>query len=120
MPHTRALVLLATLAVLSACKDDKGDSGCLDGAAEPSVQVVVTDIEAAPLTDALVQFSDNGGPAEDCDFADNTWLCGMDVTGTVEVQASAPEHIPQTETFEVESDGCHAITVSHAFRLIPN
>jgi len=117
MSAHRCLLALST-ALLVACGSDKGtDSACIEGAAMPSVQAVVTDMTASPIADATVTWSTGGGD-NDCDQVDTQFLCGMDETGTVSVTAAAPGYVTQTVDFNVESDGCHAITEEYAFRMV--
>ena len=112
--------VLALAAFVAACGGtDKGtDSSCIEGAAEPSVQVVVTDATGSPLSDANVTWS-AGGEAQDCDLVSNQFLCGMDDTGTITITGSAPGHVDKSEDITVESDGCHAITELTTLRLDP-
>ncbi len=110
-------LLVLSLPLLVACGSDKGnDSACIEGAAMPSVQVVVTDMTAATLPDATVTWS-TGGAETPCDQVGAEFLCGMDETGTVSVTASAPGYVTQTIDYTVESDGCHAITAEDAIRM---
>jgi len=110
-------LLALSLTFLVGCGNDKGnDSACIEGAAMPSVQVVVTDMTAATLADATVTWS-TGGEETPCDQVDTQFLCGMDEAGTVTVTASAPGYITQTIDYTVKSDGCHVITVEEAIRM---
>jgi len=105
---------------LFACggKDDGTDSSCIEGAAEPSVQVVVTDSVGTPLNDATVTWSDGGG-AEPCDLVGTNFLCGFDNTGTLTITGEAPGHVSQSVEVNVTSDGCHAVTELLSLRLEP-
>ena len=115
---TKILLALSLAAV--ACGDDKGaDSACIEDAAMPSVQAVVTDAVGSPLADATVTWSSGGSDPEPCDAVGNQFLCGMDETGTLSVTGAAPDHVSQTVDVTVESDGCHAITQTQTFRLDP-
>lgn len=114
----RQLPLLALITVACGGTDKGTDSSCIDGAAEPSVQVVVTDATGSPLSDAAVTWS-NGGAEADCDLVGNQFLCGFDDTGTLSITGSASGHVTQTVDVEVGSDGCHAITELITLRLDP-
>ncbi len=112
----KTLTLLVTLCSAIACNKDKGEDSACDDAAMPSVQAVVTDMEANYLDGATVVFDDGTGE-QPCDAVGDNFLCGMDVIGSITLTASAPGFTSVTETFDIESSGCHAITVNHAFRL---
>ena len=116
MPASPRLLALSVVLAIG-CGSDKGsDSACIEGAAMPSVQAVVTDMTASPIADAAVTWS-TGGDETPCDQVDTQFLCGMDELGTVSVTASAPGFVTQTVDFDVQSDGCHAITEEYAFRM---
>ena len=111
------MLFFAVLAAACGGDDDKGtDSACIEGAAQDSVQVVVTDLEGAALPDAVVTWN-NGGDEQECDKVGNQHLCGRDVIGTVTVTGTADGYAPLSKTVTVESDGCHAITVQDVLRL---
>tara|TARA_B100001093_G_scaffold126854_1_gene119404 strand:+ start:76 stop:420 length:345 start_codon:yes stop_codon:yes gene_type:complete len=108
---------IALLAAACGGDTDKGtDSACIEGAAQDSVQVTVTDSLSAPLPDAVVTWN-NGGEEQPCDAIGTQHLCGRDIVGTVSVTGTAEGYTPKTITVDVESDGCHAITVREALRL---
>ena len=118
MLHNRWLATLAVAAVACGGTDKGTDSSCIEGAAEPSVQAVVTDATGSPLSDASVTWN-NGGAESDCDFVGTQFLCGFDDTGTITITGSAPGHVTQSLAVEVGSDGCHAITELVTLRLDP-
>ena len=114
----RLIVPMLTAALTIACGKDKGtDSACNEGAAMPSVQVVVTDMTASPIADATATWS-NGGAENPCEFLQSQFLCGMDDLGAISVTATASGYATQTVDFDVQSDGCHAITEEYAFRML--
>jgi len=118
MLHTRWLPTLAVLALGCGGTDKGTDSSCIEDAAEPSVQVVVTDSLGSPLSDAAVTWN-AGGAEADCDLVGNQFLCGFDDTGALTVTGSAPGHVTQSLEVDVASDGCHAITELVTLRLDP-
>lgn len=116
---TYAKRILAVAALSVGCGGDtekETDSACIEGAAQDSVQVVVTDLEGNALPDAVVTW-DNGGGAQPCEPIGNQHLCGRDDVGEITVSASADGFVSASKTVTVESDGCHAITVGEVFRL---
>lgn len=125
-PMTRlasAAPLLFSVALVLAtagCKDKEGDSSvACDESAVASVQVIVTDSSAGPIDGATVSWS-AGGESGDCESVEGTTLvCGWDVTGEMTLTATAAGYVDQTQTVNVESDGCHAITENATFRLDP-
>jgi hypothetical protein len=119
MASSRRVLCIALLAAACGGDTDKGtDSACIEGAAQDSVQVVVTDLEGTALPDAVVTWN-NGGDEQDCDQVGNQHLCGRDVIGQVAVTGTAEGYESQTKTVDVETDGCHAITVQDVLRLEP-
>jgi hypothetical protein len=116
MAHTRLAIALALFGMACGGTDKGTDSSCIEGAAEPSVQLVVTDATGGALGNATVTWS-NGGAEEPCDQVSNQFLCGMDETGEITVTGSADGYVTQSKTVTVESDGCHAITAQEVLRL---
>ncbi len=120
MAPSRQFFCIALLASACGGDTDKGtDSACIEGAAQDSVQIVVTTLEGTALSEAVVTWN-NGGDEQACDQVGNQHLCGRDVTGSVTVTGTAEGYVSQSKTVTVESDGCHAITVQEVLRLEPD
>jgi hypothetical protein len=103
-----------------ACKDKDGDSGeelACDTSASASVNVVVTDTLAEPLTDASVTWSVDGGEPAPCDSFGTQFACGWEVAGTLTITASAPGYLSQTQDVVVEQGQCHVESQNLTLRL---
>ncbi len=113
-------VAAVILALGVACKEKPEDSAACDDAAVASLQLSITDTSASVLPDATATWS-SGGDGGECESIDGsaTLVCGFDVTGDMEITAAAPGHVTQTATFNVKSDGCHAITANEVIRMSP-
>jgi hypothetical protein len=104
---------------LVAC-GGKTDTGECDDSLTPSVQLQVTDAEANVLADAEVVYSHDGGAETPCENLDGVnWVCGFDLFGELVVTGSAPGFAPASKSYDVESDGCHAVTQMDVLRLSP-
>lgn len=103
---------LALLLPLIACDlfDPPGVDCTMMAAA--SVGVTVTDEAGAPLGDAEVVYSADGGAEQPCeDFGGGEWVCGWEVQGEVTVTARAEGYTEQSASVVValDADGCHVV-----------
>lgn len=102
--------LLALLA-LSACEFEPGPADCTMEA-RSSVSVTVTDAAGAPLSDAAVVYSVDGGAEQACEpMSGGAWVCGWEVSGVFQITASAEGYEAQSAEVEVgmTEDGCHVV-----------
>ena len=103
-----------------ACKDKAGDSGgdiSCDTSASASVNVVVTDTLAAPLTGASVTWALEGGEPALCEAFGTQFACGWEVAGTLTITASAPGYLSQSQDVVVEQGQCHVESQNLTLRL---
>lgn len=75
-----------------------------------SVTVTVEDETGAPVADAVVEYTVDGGDAVACEeWTDGEYVCGAEVSGDITVTATADGLGTDEETVTVESDECHVI-----------
>ncbi len=118
MPRTLTALALASFLALTV--------GCAcDQMARVSVSVIVTDPDDQPIEDVLVRYAmvdEDWADYEDCDvhYDDVTqWSCGLEASGEIEVEASAPGYLSQTQTVDVKDGYCHVATELMDFWLEP-
>ena len=82
------------------------------------VQVLEDD---EPLAGATVAFrpANQADPTQDCVADGDTFLCGMDLAGDIEIVASAAGYLSHTQVVSVEPAECGVITEEVAFSLEP-
>lgn len=113
---SRSLCTLAALTLLtSGCRLE--DRICTDEA-RASVNVIVKDASGAPLNDATVTYSVDGGPSTACDdFGDGSYACAYEVAGDFVITATGADGASaSSDTITVTEDECHvnaqAITIT--------
>lgn len=117
MVHPKRTLWALALATACGGDTDKGtDSACIEGAAQDSVLLAITDMNGTPIEGAVATWN-NGGDEQECDQVSNNYLCGRDVTGEITVTGTAEGYQSTSKTVTVESDGCHAITEQEVLRL---
>ncbi len=112
-----ALVGLSSLGVLGCGTEDP--AGCTMEA-RSSVTVKVVDGMGAPVTDAMLTFSVDGGAAENCDNLnmDGSYTCGYERSGAITVTATKGADMKsQTVTIMKTDDGCHVVGQSITLTL---
>ncbi|MBM4393042.1 MAG: carboxypeptidase regulatory-like domain-containing protein [Deltaproteobacteria bacterium] len=97
--------------LLVACELDEPDNGnvCTE-IAMASVSLSVADLDGAPVTDATVTYTVDGGEATDCNpWADGQYACGWEQPGTIVVTVAKEGFVTVTEAVEVgmTDDECH-------------
>ena len=88
--------------------------------ARSSVMVKVVDAMGAPVTDAMVTFSHEGGAAENCEnlLMDGSYTCGYERDGAITVTATkGADTKMQTVTVSKTEDGCHVVGQSITLTL---
>lgn len=111
-----ALVALASFGLLG-CGDEA--VGCTMEA-RSSVTVKLVDGTGAPVTDATVTFSVEGGAAEACEnlLMDGSYTCGYERSGAITVTATKGADMKtQTVTVTMTDDGCHVVGQSITLTL---
>jgi hypothetical protein len=86
-----------------------GGTACAEYAAS-SVTVNLIDESGAPIADATLSFSVDGGASQSCEsFGDGTYVCGWEQAGSIAITAEREGFRSTTETVEVgmTEDGCH-------------
>jgi hypothetical protein len=113
-----ALVLTSALALTAGCYD-------CDMMARESVSVTVSDADGATIDDVLVRYlmvAEDWADHEDCEPAYDDashWSCGFEAEGEIEVEASAPGFLTETQTVTVSGGRCHVATEAMDFWLEP-
>ena len=84
-----------------------------------SVLLEVVDEEGVPIPDATATWSslDGDTDAQDCVSHAEGLVCGYEVAGQIELEASAPGYASETYEVTVEEDECHVITESVSLTL---
>jgi hypothetical protein len=77
--------------------------------AEYSVVVTVVDANQAPLTDAQVAYSINGGQATPCTSGGADYVCGTEAAGVFVITATRANQVGSA-TLSVSKNECHVIT----------
>lgn len=79
--------------------------------ARSSVTVMVVDANDAPITDAALEYSVNGGPKKEClapGPSGNEYICGFEEEGHFTITATSGT-LTGTATADVAADECHVI-----------
>ncbi|MDI1444093.1 hypothetical protein [Polyangium sp. 6x1] len=91
---------------LAACSSD--EVACTTIAAV-SVTVTVVDSTEAPVTDAELTYTVNGGAAKPCEqVVENTYDCGVEESGNFVITATR-DAATKTANVTVTADECHVI-----------
>ena len=89
----------------------------------PSVVGTLESATGAPLAGAAVTWSfvDGEMATQPCTLEGNTFACGQEAAGILEITATATGHYPDVDLVEVSltDDGCHVETEETAFVLYP-
>jgi hypothetical protein len=107
----RSLLICLSLlgpALLLGC-GDSGANACTDIAAI-SVTAKVLDAAGAPVKDAVVEYTVNGGAKKTCEnaFGDGSYLCGSEETGTFSITATSKDGTKtKSASVTVTQGECH-------------
>lgn len=96
-------------ALVAGCGGEDDGIACTTLAAA-SVTVTVVDSSGAAISDAVVQYSVDGGPQTDCEQPgpDGTYVCGYEIDGIFTITATRG-FMTGTGTATVTKDECHVI-----------
>jgi hypothetical protein len=84
-----------------------------------SVDVTVVDSAGAPVTDATLKYSVDGGSESDCSHVfqtDNSYSCGVEQAGHFVITATRGA-VTQTAAVDVTEGECHVVPVSKTITL---
>ncbi|HVK67576.1 MAG TPA: hypothetical protein VM694_23985 [Polyangium sp.] len=101
---------------LAACSSSSDEVACTTIAAI-SVTVDVVDSTGAPITDADLTYTVNGGPSKPCEqVVENSYDCGVEESGNFVITATR-DMATKTANVTVTSDECHVIGQSLTMTL---
>lgn len=108
-------MLTMVIGALSGC-GDPSSLGCTNEL-RSSVSVRVEDASGAPVNEATLTYSVDGGASKACDGS----VCGWDEVGDFVITAEGAEGQMNTEEVTVQraSDGCHADS-QHVTVVLPD
>ena len=101
----KMIPLLALAIPLTACEEV--EQACTDDA-RVSVTVEVVDEAGETVPDAAVRY-DAGDGEVDCVVWEDTYSCGTEIDGELDILVSAAGYEDQVIPLTIESDECHVI-----------
>ncbi|MDC0744478.1 hypothetical protein [Polyangium mundeleinium] len=111
-----ASLLSLCLISLAACSPSSDEVACTTIAAI-SVTVDVVDSTGAPVTDADLTYTVNGGPSKPCEqVVENSYDCGVEESGNFVITATR-DMATKSANVTVTADECHVIGQSLTMTL---